>query len=85
VINSCAHFPFGKSNNAFDTALKIKSFALSTAPLLSGWFTKANANLIPSLLQKVSKFRAIELHPIVDCDVGWYTKTANDSLPHEAN
>jgi hypothetical protein len=52
VIKSWAHFPFGKSNSAFDTALKIKPFALSTAPLLSGWFTEAKASLIPNLLQK---------------------------------
>jgi hypothetical protein len=35
VINSYAHFPLGISNNTFDTELKIKPFALSTAPLLS--------------------------------------------------
>ena len=52
VINSCAHFPFGKSNNALDTTLKIRPFALSTTPLLSGWLTVANASLIPNSLQK---------------------------------
>jgi len=52
VINSCAHFPFGISNNAFDTSLKIKPFALSTAPLLFKWFTDTKAILISSSPQK---------------------------------
>ena len=51
VISSYAHFPFKKSNSAFETAVKIKPFTLSTAPLLSGWLTGANASLIPNSLQ----------------------------------
>jgi hypothetical protein len=50
VIISCAHFSFGESNSAFETALKIKSFTLSTAPLLSRWLTEATV-IEPTKLQ----------------------------------
>ena len=36
VTSSYAHFPFAESNSAFDIAVKIRPFALSTVPLLSG-------------------------------------------------
>ena len=62
--NSSIHFPLRRPSSVFDIAEKTILFALSTAPLDSGWYTEAKANFVPMLLQNSLKFSESNYFPL---------------------
>lgn len=64
VVSSRAHFPFGESNRDLDTAINIRPFAFSTAPLVWGWLTDVKVSLILSSSQKFLKFVQSNCFPL---------------------
>jgi hypothetical protein len=60
------HLLFFSPSNIFLIALKIREFALSTAPLDCGWYTNVNATFVPiywhkSLNIALSKYFALSI------------------------
>jgi hypothetical protein len=84
VINSYAHFPFGRSNNALDTALKIKPNPFD-CHVAFRVIDRGDGQFNPQFIAKISEFYAIKLLYVVDCDAGWDPEPTNDSLPHKTD
>jgi hypothetical protein len=81
-----AHLPFLSSRSIFLIAVKILPLARSTTPLDCGWYTEAKASLVPMEKQKSLRRRqvlVVKLLAIVNCELRWDSKPANNVLPEE--